>query len=71
LATKGDVVGVPGVHVEAKMVEKLNIWKALAQAEADCPEGQIPTVHFRRSHASWYVALSLEDFADLIDLTRQ
>ncbi len=31
-----DVVGLPGIHVEVKRVEKLNIEVAMAQAKADC-----------------------------------
>ncbi len=52
--------------IECKKVEKLNIWKALKQAEANTDEGTAPLVIFSRNHADDYVALRLEDFLDLI-----
>ena len=40
-----DVVldGVP-IHVEAKRVERLQLWAALEQAKADAPAGSVPIV---------------------------
>jgi Holliday junction resolvase len=61
-----DVSGVPGLHIEVKRVEALNIWAALAQAERDAAEGEVPTVHFRRNRSEWYVALPLTEFARLL-----
>ena len=62
-----DVSGVPGIHIEVKRVESLNIWKALEQSERDAADGNIPTVHFRRNRTDWYVALPFADFARLLD----
>lgn len=62
-----DVGGVPGIHIEVKHVEALNIWKALEQSERDCAEGSIATVHFKRNRTGWYVALSFSDFAGLLE----
>lgn len=56
-----DVVGMPGIHIEVKNTEHLNIWSALAQAERDCGDN-IPIVVFKRNRSKDYVALSLEDF---------
>jgi hypothetical protein len=61
-----DVDGVPGIHIEVKRQESLNIWKALEQAEGDCG-GLIPAVHFRRNGSRWYVAVPLDDFVSLLD----
>ena len=65
-----DVVGVPGVHVEVKMAGVIRILDWLKQAEAEAPEGIIPSVHFRqcsRSRSSgWYVAVPLDDFIGLV-----
>lgn len=63
---KGDVQGVPGIHVEVKRAENLRLWDALAQARADCPAGDIPALHFRRSRSPWFVAVPLPDFLGLI-----
>lgn len=68
LRQKGDITGVPCVHIEAKRQELLNIWKALEQAESEAPPLDIPAVHFRRNRSDWYVALPLEDFIDLLKL---
>lgn len=66
LDTKGDVLGIPGVHCEVKHNEALNIWKSLLQAEAEAPAGCIPAVHFRRNRSGFYVALPLDDFIGLL-----
>lgn len=63
-----DLVGLPGVHVEAKNVERLNIWSALAQSKRDSEtdgNGDIPAVFFKRNHTGWYVAVPLPDFVRL------
>lgn len=62
-----DVVAMPGVHVEAKHVERLNIWDALAQAERDAGD-QIPIVIFKRNRSTMYVAFRLEDLPTFVDL---
>lgn len=54
-----------GIHIEAKAVEKLNIWNALAQSEKDAGVDEIPIVIFKRNRSKDYVALSLNDFMQL------
>lgn len=54
-----------GIHIEAKKVEKLNIWKALEQSERDAGEGETPIVVFSRNRAKDYVALPFEDFMNM------
>lgn len=53
--------------VEGKNVEKLNVWEALAQAEAHAAKrkGSIPLLIFRRNRSNLMVSLSLEDFLKL------
>ena len=53
------------IHIEAKAVEKLNLWNALAQSEKDAGENEIPIVVFKRNRSKDYVALSLEDFIEI------
>lgn len=57
-----DVVGVPGLHLEVKRVEKLDYYKAYAQSESDAKDGEIPVVVHRKNRKRWLVTLSLEDF---------
>lgn len=67
-AGTSDVVGLPGVHVEAKNVQRLNIWAALAQSKRDAEadgNGDIPALFFKRNYCGWYVALPLVDFVRL------
>lgn len=56
---------LPNLHIEAKAVEKLNLWNALAQSERDAGEGEIPSVIFKRNRSKDYIALPLEDFLKL------
>ena len=57
-----DVVGLPGIHIECKRVERLNIDEALEQAIRDKKENEIPAVFHRKNHKNWKVTLKLEDF---------
>jgi len=60
-----DVTGLPGIHIECKRVETLNIEKAMEQARNDAREGEIPAVFHRKNREGWKVTVSLEDFLSL------
>ncbi len=60
-----DVVGLPGIHIECKRVERLNLDDAMAQAKADCKNGDKPCVFHRKNHGEWRVTMRLDDFMDL------
>lgn len=60
-----DVVGVPGLHIECKRVERLNVENALRQAEQDSQEGRIPVVMHRANREEWKVTLRLGDFMEV------
>ncbi len=72
LSIKGDIIDINpdsplyDYHWECKNQEKLNIWKALAQARADKPMGKIPVVVMTRNFENNYACLELEDFLNLI-----
>lgn len=57
-----DVVGVPGLHIECKRVEKLNLDDALAQSARDAREGETPVVMHRKNRTEWKVTMLLDDF---------
>lgn len=57
-----DVVGVPGLHIECKRVEKLNLDKAMTQAVSDARDGEIPVVIHRKNRQRWQVTMSFDDF---------
>ena len=59
-----DVLGLPGIHIECKRTEKLNLYDAMAQAKAEC-KAKTPAVFHRRNNCEWLVILSLEDFIEI------
>ncbi len=60
-----DVRGLPGVHIEVKRVERLNLTEAYAQAIRDAADGEIPAVFHKRNREPWMVTVTLEDFLKL------
>lgn len=60
-----DVVGLDGIHIECKRVERLNIEDAMLQAARDAKEGELPTVFHRKNHHEWLVTMRLEDWVRL------
>lgn len=57
-----DVVGLPGIHLEIKRVEKLNISKAMQQSIQDAKDGEMPVVMHRRNRETWLVTMPLKVF---------
>lgn len=57
-----DVIGVPGLHIECKRVEKLNVEQALRQSERDARPTEVPVVMHRRNREAWKVTLRLDEF---------
>ena len=67
--TAADVVGIPGLHLEVKFVEKERIREWYRQAERDAtasPDKDIPVIVHRKSWEPWLVTMSLEDFIKII-----
>lgn len=60
-----DCVGLPGIHIECKRVEKLNISNAMWQAEKDAKNGNIPTVFHRKDNENWLVTMKLCDWVNI------
>lgn len=60
-----DVVGLPGIHIECKRVERLNIYDAIGQAKVDAKEEEMPTVFHRKDRCEWLVTMRLEDWIKL------
>jgi hypothetical protein len=61
-----DVVGLPGIHIECKRVEKLNLIEAYRQSVNDAKEDEIPVVMHRKNYQPWLVTLELKDFMELL-----
>lgn len=59
-----DVVGLPGVHIECKRTERLDLYGAMAQAKADSGENK-PAVMHRKNNCEWVVIQPLKDWIEL------
>jgi Holliday junction resolvase len=60
-----DVIdALPGIHIEVKRVERLNISDAMSQAISDAKMGNIPTVFHRKNHEEWLVTMRLSDWIE-------
>lgn len=64
-ADSPDVIGLPGVHVEVKRVEALNIRKAFEQSAHDAAVGKVPVVLHRQNRAPWLMTCRLTDLPAL------
>lgn len=64
-AGDADVIGLPGIHIECKRVERLNLQEAMDQAGRDAREGELPAVFHRRDRSGWLVTMRLEDWIGL------
>ena len=64
-----DVVGLPGIHIEAKRHEQLRLsaWMKQAQTDAEKFHDGIPTVFHRKNREPWLVTMSLEDFMQVYE----
>ena len=62
---QADLLGLEGIHIECKRVERLNIYDAMAQANHDAKADELPTVFHRKNNAKWLVTMSLDSFMKL------
>lgn len=60
-----DVVGLPGIHIECKRNERLNIYDAISQAQHDAPVDSLPTVFHRKNNHEWLVSMRMEDWMEI------
>lgn len=62
--TTPDLTGLPGIHIEVKRVERLNVGEAMAQAvrDADRFHDGAPALFHRRNRQPWLVTMRLEDW---------
>ena len=63
-----DVVGLPGLHVEAKHQERMQLYEWMSQAVRDAEaggEGRLPAVFHKKNNADILVTMRLEDFMSI------
>lgn len=59
--------GLPGIHIEVKRVERLNVSEAMKQASRDAERFHdgAPAVFHRRNREPWLVTMKLKDWLDI------
>ena len=60
-----DVKGLPGIHVEVKRVERLNIHEAMQQSIRDAEGRAVPIVAHRRNRDKWMITMQASDWFSL------
>ncbi len=64
-----DIVGLEGIHIECKRVERLNIQEAVDQAVRDSQSvpflPDMPAVFHRKNNCGWLVTMTLDDWIEL------
>lgn len=67
-----DITGLPGIHIEVKRVEKLNVVEAMEQSIRDSERMQdgVPTLFHRRNRKPWLVTMRLADWLNLYQQKR-
>ena len=58
------VTDFEGIHIEAKWVESLNLYRAFQQSEKDAGD-KIPTVWHRKNRTPWMITMRAEDFLEM------
>ena len=65
--TVPDLIGLSGIHIEVKRVERLNVPAAFRQAQRDSERfgDGAPALFHRRSREPWLVTMELKDWLKL------
>lgn len=59
-----DVVGLPGIHIEVKRTERLNLYDAMLQAWRDS-NGKHSIVAHRRNDSRWLIIMDAHEWFEL------
>ena len=61
-----DVVGLPGIHIEAKHQERMQLYDWMAQAKRDSAgSGNLPVVFHKKNNCEILVTMELDDFMQI------
>lgn len=64
-AGAADLIGLPGVHVECKRAERVQIGEWMDQAIRDAKGDELPAVFHRKNGQEWFVTIRLSDFMNI------
>lgn len=61
-----DVIGLPGIHVEAKHQERMRLYDWMAQAKHDAQgTGNLPAVFHKQNNCEILVTMELDDWMNI------
>ena len=66
-AGDADLIGIEGVHVEVKRVERFCLHPSLEQADSDRKAGETPLVLTRQNGKGWVACCYLNDLPKVIE----
>jgi len=66
-AGDADLIGIEGIHVEVKRVERFHMHPALEQADSDRKAGETPLVLTRQNGKGWVACCYLNDLPKVMD----
>lgn len=57
-----DVIGLPGIHIEAKHQKKMQLYDWINQAKRDAKDGLLPVVFHKKNDCEILVSMPLDVF---------
>lgn len=57
-----DVIGLPGIHIEAKHQEKMQLYDWINQAKRDAKDGLLPVVFHKKNDCEILTSMPLDVF---------
>ena len=60
-----DVIGLPGIHIEAKHQERMSLYDWMEQAKRDARHDELPAVFHKKNNAEILVSMELADWIKL------
>ena len=60
-----DVIGLPGIHIEAKHQETMRLYDWMAQAKRDAAGKKLPVVFHKKNNAQILVTMEIDDFMEI------
>lgn len=62
-----DVVGLHGIHIEAKRQEKMQLYDWMEQAKRDAKPDELPTVFHKKNNREILVTMTFEDWMKIYE----